>query len=62
MTKIRRNGLWYINEVDVTLAVAIGGTEGEVLLHHRHWEYLSFESLSQLYSDFFKRVDKSKLV
>ena len=33
-TRIRRNGLWYIDQVDAALAVAIGGIKGEVLLHH----------------------------
>ena len=42
--------------------MAIGGIEGEILLHHRRLGHLSFESLSQLYPDLFKRVDRSKLV
>ena len=42
--------------------MAIGEIEREVLLHHRRLGHLSFESLSQLYPDLFKKVDKSKLV
>lgn len=61
-TGIRRNGLWYIDQVDAALVVAVGGIEREVLLYHRRLRHLSFESLSQLYPDLFKIVDKSKLV
>jgi hypothetical protein len=59
---VRRNGLWYINHEDSALTVAIEGTEKEILLLHYRLGHVSFESLSKMYPNVFKKVDKSRLV
>jgi hypothetical protein len=61
-TEVRRNGLWYINHKDTTLTVAIEGAEKEIMLLHYRLGHVSFESLTKLYPDVFKKVDKSRLV
>jgi hypothetical protein len=61
-TEVRRNGLWYINHKDTTLTVAIEGVEKKIMLLHYRLGHVSFESLTKLYLDVFKKVDKSRLV
>ena len=61
-TGVRRNGLWYINQEEMGLAVVVGDTEKEIILLHCQLGHPSFESLSKLYPDLFTKVDKSRLV
>jgi hypothetical protein len=61
-TGVRRNGLWYIKHEDLALTVAIEGAEKEIVLLHYRLGHVSFESLSKLYPDMVKKVDKSRLV
>ncbi|XBI59042.1 hypothetical protein VPH35_040178 [Triticum aestivum] len=52
-----RNGLWYIDQGEITLVVAVGGVEAEILLHHCRLGHLSFGSLSLLYPELFKKAN-----
>jgi hypothetical protein len=61
-TGVRRNGLWFINQVESALAAVVGAKEREVFLPHCRLEHVSFESLNKLYPDVFKDVDRNKLV
>jgi hypothetical protein len=38
------------------------GVEREIILHHRRLGHPSFDNVSKLYSDIFKKVDRSRLV
>ena len=59
-TGISRNGLWYISQGDTALVVAVGGVEAEILLHHYRLGHPSFQSLSLLYPELFKKANRSK--
>jgi hypothetical protein len=61
-TGVRRNGLWYINHEESALNVAIEGAEKKIMLLHCRLAHISFETLSRLYPDVFKKVDKSRIV
>jgi hypothetical protein len=59
---VRHNGLWYINHGELAMTADAKGIEREIILHHCRLKHPSFDSLSKLYPDIFKKVDKSKLV
>ena len=61
-TRARRNGLWFINQAESALAVAVGAKEREIFLLHCRLGHVPFESLNKLYPDVFKDVDRTKLV
>ena len=61
-TRVRRDGLWFINHVESALAAAARAKEREIFLLHCRLGHFSFESLSKLYPEVFKDVDRSKLV
>jgi hypothetical protein len=60
-TRVRHNGLWYINHGESAMIVDARGIEREIILHHCRLGHPSFDSLSKLYPDIFKKVDKSRL-
>lgn len=63
-TGVRRNGLWYIGKEDVALALEEGQkrVEEDILLYHCRLGHPSFQSMSKMYSELFKKVDKRMLV
>ena len=52
-----RDRLWYIDQGEITLVVAVGGVEAEILLHHCRLGHLSFGSLSLLCPELFKKAN-----
>ncbi|CAO2199022.1 unnamed protein product [Urochloa humidicola] len=61
-TGVRRNGLWFVSHEKSALTTTSRGHEREVSLLHRRLGHVPFESLSRLYPDAFKGVDRSKLM
>jgi hypothetical protein len=61
-TGVRRNGLWYINHGESAMTADSKEVEREIILHQCRLGHPSFDSLSKLYPDFFKKVDRSRLV
>jgi hypothetical protein len=61
-TGVRHNGLWFINNEELALTTASGGHEREIFLLHRRLGHVPFESLSRLYPNAFKEMDRSKLL
>jgi hypothetical protein len=60
-TRVRCNGLWYINHGELAMAANTEGVEKEVILHHRWLGHPLFDCLSKLYPDIFKKVDRSRV-
>jgi hypothetical protein len=61
-TGVRCNGLWYINHRESAMITDAKGVESEIILHHCRLGHPSFDSLSKLYPDIFRKVDKNILV
>jgi hypothetical protein len=59
VTRVRHNGLWYINHGESVMTANVEGVEKEIILHHRRLGHPPFDCLSKLYPDIFKKMDKS---
>jgi hypothetical protein len=61
-TEVKRNGLWFINQEEQALSATTEGNKREIMLLHHRLGHVSFESLSKLYPDSFKGMEKGTLV
>jgi hypothetical protein len=61
-TGVRRNGLWFISQEEQALSATTEGNKREIMLLHRRLGHVPFESLSKLYPESFKGMEKGTLV